>query len=140
MNWKKIVLYVLFLFLATMVAAFPFGFMIGFWQSSGEAIPAWIPYGPMICVPLAAILVFARLAAVQYEKTYSHAGWVCVISWALSFLLNVILINQSVSEWFLGATVLAITAVMGVFIGKYFQKSPHSDEPGQSGESPTATG
>ena len=136
MNWKKIVLYILFLFLATNAAAFPFGFLIGYLKSAGKEIPAWVPYGPMICVPLAAILVFARLAAVQYDRTYFHVGWVCIVSWVISFALNVVLFNQSVSMWFLSAVVLAITAVMGVFIGRYFQKRPLSDEPEQSENHP----
>ncbi len=130
MNWKRIFIYILIYFAATAAVAFPFGVVIGFMSSSGSPIPVWVGVGQPIAAILVSIVVFARLASIQLEKTFETAWSVGLISWVLSFIPNVIIFKQPFIQWFLSIAVITFCLLVGVFIGKRFQRKPSVGETG----------
>jgi hypothetical protein len=59
MNWKRVAVFTVVLFLATAAAAFPFGFIQGY---SRGAPPDWLSFGNFTVSIIAAACVFAALA------------------------------------------------------------------------------
>ncbi len=121
MNWKRIALFVLLLFVATAAAAFPFGFIEGFLAAQGKTPPAWVLVGQAIAVPVAAIIVFALLAVRQSTKAFAHASVAGLLSWLLTFPINVLIFGFPAAQWFAGVFVVAIAIVIGVPIGARFR-------------------
>ena len=122
MNVRRILVFTLVLWLATALAAFPFGFIEGFLRATGHAKPWWIPFGQGIAVPVAAAAVIAALAKRQSERTWEHAWAVAAFTLLLTLPLNVVVMGQPVTQWVGGAVVLLVVVVpIGVLIGGLLQ-------------------
>ncbi len=132
MNWKRIGLYVVFLFLATALATFPFGFLLAIFQRQGQTVPNWVIFGPAIAVPLAAIIVFIRLSVIQFTRTFSHIVAVTILTWLLSFPINVLALKQPPFQWASSGLFLVLPMLLGWLLGQYFQQRAlvHRTSPG----------
>jgi len=128
MNWKRIIIYVGILFLATAVAAFPFGFIVGFLQAAGKVAPLWITLGQAVAISLTSILVFAHLAKRQREKTFLHAWCVGIGAWLISFPINVLFLRQPILVWIAGIILIAVTLLIGVLIGSKLRCATPTDK------------
>lgn len=122
MNWKRVFLFVVYLFIFTALAAFPFGFIDGFSRASGVATPVWVPLGQALSVPIACLLVFARLSYVQPEKDAVNSGMVALVSWLITFPINVILLHQSAGQWAAGFLVILVALVLGLLLGRFCRR------------------
>jgi hypothetical protein len=114
MNWKQIAVFVGILFLATVAASLPFGFVQGFLAAQQRPVPRWVPLGQMMAVPAAAAGVFYLLARRQADRPWGHALAVATLAWLLSFPLNVVALGQSPVEWALGIIVGLVALGVGV--------------------------
>jgi len=122
MNWKKIIIYIGILFLATMLVAFPFGFIQGlFGITEGNAL-LLINLCQAIAVLAASIWVFAHLTLKLQEKIFLHALCVGVGSWLLSFPINVLVFGQAILFWGLGIVIIIFTLSIGILIGAIIKK------------------
>ncbi len=121
MNWKRIAIFTAILFLATAVAAFPFGFLSGFLKSLNKPEPTWVPTAQNIAVYVAAMIVFLILAKKQETNPWFHALAVTLLAWLISFPINVLGFGQSVLTWVFGILLLLIALVIGTPIGNYLR-------------------
>lgn len=122
MNWKRIMIYIGILFLSTILASLPFGVANGFFQAQGKAIPIWVKIGPAISVPCATLIVFLFLSRSQEENPWGHAVIVAILSWLISFPINVIGLGQPITTWVGTLIVISIALVTGTFLGMYVRK------------------
>ena len=125
MNWKKIFIYVGIFFLATMVAAFPFGVIQGLFNITEGQSLAWLNFGQAIAVLIASICVFAHLSIKLQEKVFLHALCVGIGGWLISFPINVLIFGQPMVNWIAGIIVILFTLSIGVVIGKAIKKKKH---------------
>ena len=122
LNLPRLVAFVGILFTATAAAAFPFGFMRGYFFASGRVPPAWLPLGQGLAVPVAAVVVIALLARRQLTRTWEHACIVVAGSWLLSFPINVLLFGQPWLGWLRGVVALCVVVALGVPLGIYLRR------------------
>ena len=121
MNWKRILIFIPILFLATAAAAFPFGRIHSFLSASNKPVPIWLPIGHGSAVLVAAIIVFLILAKKQENNTWLHAILVALFTWLVSFPINVLLIGQPILPWTISVVVLFIALSIGTPIGNYMR-------------------
>jgi hypothetical protein len=118
MNWRRVLSFTLLLFAATAGASFPFGFISGFLTAQARPVPGWVTIGTQIAVPLAAIAVFYALARRQEDRPWLHAQAVCLLAWAASFPLNVLLLGQPAIVWAVGLLVMSVAQAAGVGLAR----------------------
>jgi hypothetical protein len=122
MNWRRIVIFMLILFLATAAAAFPFGFIRGYAQASGRFVPSWVGVGQALVVPLAGAVVVALLAKRQITRPWEHA-WAAVLgAWLLTLPINVMLLGQAPRQWLGGLIPSCLIVILGVPLGLYLRE------------------
>jgi hypothetical protein len=140
MNHRRILAFVALLLVVTAAASFPFGFIRGFLaHSTGSEPPLWLLPAQALAVLIASIAVIAILAKRQREKTWEHAWNVAIVSWLVSFPLNVLLLRQPWLVWARGFVVLTLVVFVGVPLGVYlrrfsgnsFEPQPGHDRPAQ---------
>jgi hypothetical protein len=117
MKIKRIIIYILILFLVTGLIAFPFGFIKGWMKRASSPIPNWLDSCQGICAIIGSIIVFSRLAYIQTNKTSGTLIIVGLASWIISFFTNVVMMNQNIFQWFWGIIPILISIVVGYFIG-----------------------
>ena len=122
MNWKRIFIFVLVLWLATFGASFPFGFVIGYLTVRQTPVPVWLALGQMLAVLVAAAAVFYVLARRQGNRPWLHALIVAVISWLVSFPVNVLALGQPVVTWGYSPFFLLASLSAGVSLASSLRK------------------
>jgi hypothetical protein len=129
MDWKIISKYVLYLFVFTAAAAFPFGFIRGFMASSGGGAPTWTTIGQAISVPVASLLVYMRLGYVKPIDSLKLSLVVGFLCWIISFPINVLLMKQNIAHWASGIIAILITATIGALLGKSLYSWKNKNQP-----------
>ncbi len=129
MDWKLILKYVVYLFVFTAAAAFPFGFIRGVIASSSGATPTWTTIGQGLSVPLAALLVYMRLGYVKPIDSLKLSMTVGILCWVISFLINVLVMKQNIVHWAVGLIVILITAAIGSLLGKSLYSWKNKSQP-----------
>ena len=117
MNWKRVVIYSVVLYVVTFVVAFPFGFIGGYLAAAGKAVPSWLGLAGTITNLFAAIVVYARLGMVQRERTYDHAWAVLIGTSFVSLPINMLLVGQTLFQWIIGIVISIPVLLVGVWIG-----------------------
>lgn len=124
MNLRRILLFTLLLCVATFAAAFPFGFIVGVFRSTGRAVPWWTTFAQGIAVPVAATVVIAALAGRQIERTWEHALAVAALAVSVSLPMDVWLGGQPFAQWVVGALfIFLVTVPVGVLVGQMLRPS-----------------
>ena len=113
-SWKRILLFVLLTYVATFLAAFPFGFLEGYLTSRGDEVPSWLPAGMAVASLLSMLGVFTTLAFVQRSRTVVHVVAVALLAWLTSYPVNVALIGQPAAEWAASGIIVALLAAVGL--------------------------
>ena len=76
MDWKRVAIFTGVMFAATAAAAFPFGFIQGYFAAQQAEPPAWVGIGLTVFGIAVAALVFRALARRTPTRVYEHAGLV----------------------------------------------------------------
>ena len=127
MNWKRVAIYAVVLFVATFVAAFPFGFIEGFLLASEKAVPSWLGLATLITNLVVATVVFVRFGMVQRERAYQHAWAVAIVVSLIAFPINLLLFGQTLFQWIIGLAFMIPALLVGVWIGVKLRR-PIEDE------------
>src|SRR5262245_20834223 len=123
MNWRRIGIFTAIMFAATAAASFPFGLIEGFAVSTGRTPAAWLPLARGLAAPLAAVAVFAAFASRESGETWSGASAIGILSWLVSFPLNVIMLGMPVVAWAGGLVLMGLCVVIGVPLGRLIARS-----------------
>ena len=124
MDWKRIGLFVVLLFASTAAASLPFGFVAGFIAAGGGQVPAWLTPAQAAANLAAAGCVFGLLAKRQVQRAHHHAWAVLLLTWLVSYPLNVLMLGVPNVVWFLGVVPLAVSLYVGLAIGSRLRSEP----------------
>jgi hypothetical protein len=111
MNWKRLAILSVTVFVATGVAAFPFGFIRGVLAARGERAPAIVDAAQGLAVPCVGDLVFAVFSFVHRVRTLEHVMLAAAVVWGGSSAVNYMLTGTSAPGG------LATQALLTVIIG-----------------------
>ena len=122
MNWKRIAVFVLILFLATAAAGIPFDVIAEVLSARQahekgwlrEPLPLWVLLGKALAVFTAATVVFYQLANRQHDRPWRHALMVAVIAWLVSLPINVWGLGVPETVWSPGIIALLVALSVGV--------------------------
>ena len=117
MNWNRVFIFSGILILGANFAAFPFGFIQGSYISHGNPAPAWIPFATAMSVQSASIIIFLVLAIKQANNSWIHAITVAVLTWLISFPLNVLVFHVAFLSWIYSGVYILITCYIGTATG-----------------------
>jgi hypothetical protein len=125
MTWKRNAKYIIIYFVATFLSTFPFGFINGFLSNRGHTPPSWLGIGQFLSVVVASILVFIFFAKSQETQVWQNGIAIVLLSWGISFPLNVLLLGIPFSTWALSLIYIFIFMAIGVAIGRqlYLKKA-----------------
>jgi hypothetical protein len=121
MNWKRIAIFVVLMFAATFLAAFPVGVVEGFYRARGSAPPHWLIHALAVGTFAANVTVLILLAKRQKAKTWWNAWAVIFVTWVLGYPLNVGFFGQSFVGWASTILPLCVAVAIAVPIGRRLQ-------------------
>lgn len=120
MNWKLVWKYTGLILAATLLTGFLSGFIAGFYAGAGTP-----PLGLIILAVLANLIItaaaFAKLSLDQRELPNLHALAVLLLCALIPLPFNVVIWEQSLTEWAMGIIVLTATAAVGIGCGTLFR-------------------
>jgi hypothetical protein len=122
MNLTLVLVYGALIFLATVVASIPFGFVQGFTKARGAPLTdrtlALLKFPEYVVEAVAVILVIANLGARQPEELLLHAVLAALISFFITFVVEVRSRLMPLREFWLRTVIgLGVCVPIGLFIG-----------------------
>jgi hypothetical protein len=117
MNWQRLIVFVVLLWLAPKVVAFLFEFNQGLLEAKGMDAPEWLRLGQVAAVFLASLVVLAEFARRQSERPWEHAAALVLLGW-LANLPNVLFFGLPILAWLIQLPVFGSCLLIAVPIGK----------------------
>ncbi len=118
MNWNRIAVFTIGMFLATAAAGFPFGFVQGFVSSRGQEVPSWLGPGSTLTSAVVTSCVFYLLARKEPASPYIHAWALFACCAILGFLANVVALGIPPLQWLMSLFFAVISLLVGVFVAR----------------------
>ena len=116
MHWRRIAFFVVIGFIGTAAAAFPVGFIAGFAGRASKEVLLVTQLGGALAGATVLTSVFGRLAYIQRERVAGHVYTTAFLMWGISFVPNVVLLEQPPSQWLVGAVVTCACATVALGI------------------------
>jgi len=122
-NWKRISIFSLVLFVVLVVGGIPFGYFLGMNDEWKDGPPLWFAYSQLAVSFFIGLMVFIALGRIQQSQLYVHALIVGLIVTFISTLIEVFLIGLfMLNTLFIDSFVLLLAIILGSMIGKSFNK------------------
>ncbi len=128
MNWTRIVVFVALRLIPITLVTVAVRIYVKPMMETGQSAPLWLLPASIIVNVGVSIAVFAFLAYLQRERTFAHVAIVAILSWLLSFPLDVLYVRVVAWVWAIGLLFVMIYAAIGAGIGIVLRRNDGFEE------------